>query len=500
VDRRALCIALALAACGGKKPAHTHDAGPGSGSGRAVIAAAPAVHLEERALGLPDAAGFQWRKRAGQDAFREARKAEGKGDWAGVVTACTAAIAKDPNHLEAQWLLAAALGQQGKLDELVVPLQAAVAGDLLRWGNSSLEHPAFHAFMQSPAGTAWAQRVAADREKLVTAFANAVVVISNGDLYAVDTSAPRWYRLTRTNGGVIAALPVGKKLAFVSRVAVGNQKHELGVGLIDLARAEATKPVAIGTVGPATVALGKQGFLVGAGKPLAWRSIGTDRKLEPVKDAKLTGPRLEMRTKSARLGSLPLANVTADWDSHGLASAMRLAPSARVVSVPVGLIDGNTAAWSPTKTHIAFIAQLDDGCTQSAAYVADAATGVALELARGHRLSLEWTADRTLAIASKDGVSLYSLDGAAPVPIAGAQRLAVPPSHPKCVATPDDPETDDDEAGSAEAPSEPDSEGDEAADKPADAATPADATKPNGAAKPTDATKSGAAKPTDATK
>ena len=61
----------------------------------------------------------------------------------------TTALAKDPNHLEAQWLLAAALGQQGKLDELVAPLQAAVAGDLLRWGNASLDHPAFHAFMQS---------------------------------------------------------------------------------------------------------------------------------------------------------------------------------------------------------------------------------------------------------------------------------------------------------------------------------------------------------------
>ncbi|HEY4176957.1 MAG TPA: hypothetical protein VGM90_09010 [Kofleriaceae bacterium] len=458
-----LAAALAVSGCGsGKKPvAHKDDA-----SVAAVPVDAPRVAMVERPLGMPDAASFLWRKRAGQDAFRDARKAESKGDWAGVVTACNAAIAKDPNHLEAQWLLAAALAQQGKLDELVAPLQAAVAGDLLRWGNASLTHPAFHAFMQSPAGEAWAQRVAADRDKLVTALANSVVVLANGDLYAVDVAAPRWYRLTRTNGGVIAALPAGKKLAFVSHVAVGNQKHELGVGLIDLARAEATKPVAIGTVGPATVALGKQGFLVGAGKPLAWRAIGTDRKLEPVaaKDAKLVGPRLDLRTKSARAASLPLANVTADWDAHGLASAMRLAPSNRVVSVPVGLIDGNTATWSPTKTHLAFIAQLDDACTQAAAYVTDASTGVAQELARssGHgRLSLQWTADRTLAIATNDGVSLYSLDGAT-TPIPGAQKLAVPPSHPKCVATPDDPEPDEDDAAaeppnSAE-PSEPDSD------------------------------------------
>ncbi|CAN5700673.1 hypothetical protein BH11MYX2_BH11MYX2_20850 [soil metagenome] len=432
-----LAVALAVSACGpGKKPvAHKDDAA----TAVAPAEAAP-VALAERPLGMPDAASFQWRKRAGQDAFRDARKAEAKGDWAAVVTACTTAIAKDPNHLEAQWLLAAALGQQGKLDALVAPLQAAVAGDLLRWGNSSLEHPAFHAFMQSPAGEAWAQRVAADREKLVAAFATSVVVLANGDLYAVDVSAPRWYRLTRTNGGVIAALPAGKKLAFVSRVATGNQKHELGVGLIDLARAEATKPLAIGTVGPATIGVGKQGFLVAAGKPLTWHALTADRKLEPVKDAKLVGPHLDLQTKSARAVALPLASVTADWDKNGLASAMRLAPSNRVVSVPVGLIDGNTAAWSPTKTHLAFIAQLDDGCTQAAAYVTDASTGVAQELARGHRLALQWTADRTLAISTGKDVALYSLDGAT-TPIVGAQKLAMPASRPRC-DEPDDPDED----------------------------------------------------------
>src|SRR4029079_12198382 len=103
--------------------------------------------------------------------------------------------------------------------------------------------------------------------------------------------------------------------------------------------------------------------------------------------ARPAGPWLDVAMKgTARLHALP-PNITADWDDQSLASAVRIGTSNRVVSVPSpGLIDGNSAAWSPDRAHLACVAQLDDHCAagavNTAAFVADAATGGAKELER----------------------------------------------------------------------------------------------------------------------
>ncbi len=68
---------------------------------------------------------FGWRKRGGQPAFRVARKAEDRDDWPRVVDACHEALAADPGHLDAAWLLAVALAKLGKLDR---GARAAAAG------------------------------------------------------------------------------------------------------------------------------------------------------------------------------------------------------------------------------------------------------------------------------------------------------------------------------------------------------------------------------------
>ncbi|HEY6177312.1 MAG TPA: hypothetical protein VIX73_22805, partial [Kofleriaceae bacterium] len=115
--------------------------------------------------------------------------------------------------------------------------------------------------------------------------------------------------------------------------------------------------------------------------------------------------------------------------------------SNRVVSVPSpGLIDGNTAAWSPDRVHVAFVAQLDDHCAagavNTAAFVADASTGATRELERAAGgIALEWLADRKLAIAGDRGVAIHSLDGgAAPILIDGAGGLIIPRERPRCTA------------------------------------------------------------------
>jgi len=147
-------VAFACACgCGGSSsapaPAHRDDAAS------APRDAAPPVEIAARPLGLPDLAAFGWRKRGGQPAFRAARKAEMKNDWATVVTTCKQVLAADPGHLEAAWLLAAGEAELGKLDAILPPLQLAAAGDFGKWGNASLELPAMQAFLATPAGEAW---------------------------------------------------------------------------------------------------------------------------------------------------------------------------------------------------------------------------------------------------------------------------------------------------------------------------------------------------------
>jgi hypothetical protein len=235
-------------------------------------------------------------------------------------------------------------------------------------------------------------------------------------------------------------------------------KRELAVGIVDLGKGHTTKGVATGTLGPITLAYSTKapvGFYVGAGSPKQTWRVWKAGKLDalPPKTTRPPGQRLEVKSKTARLYTLPVARVTADWDEHGLASAMRIGSSNKVVTVPSpGLIDGNSVTWSPDHSHLAFTAQLqaDAVCTpgspRAAAYTANAATGAAkllftpavdpAKIDRG--LAVEWMTDRTLLVASEQGVSIVSLDGAAAVPLTGATDLLTPRPRPRCQPAPED--------------------------------------------------------------
>lgn len=427
-----------------------------------------AVTLEPRPLGLPDLTAFGWRTRAGHAKFREARVAEGREDWPAAAAACRAALAADPTHLEASWLLAAALGRQGATTEILAPLQAAVAGDFGKWGTASLELPALAAFRATPTGKAWIHRVEEDRTAFAQAISRSTIVLAAGDLYAIDRDTQRWYRLTRTGGGVIGglAVPSARKLAYAARVVPrygkATKQRELAVGVVDLASGEVTRPAELGTKKHITIAYSAKapaGFYIQNSPPKpSWRRLEDDYKLValPAKTTRPPGPYLEVKSRSGSLTVLPLAGVVADWDDKGLASAIRLSGSNRIVSVPSpGLIDGNTAAWSPQKTHLAFVAQLDETCApgtvSAAAVVADAMTGKTIELVRATKgLAIEWISDRQLAVAADDGVALYDLDGAPVRTIEGAQKLVTPKKRTRCTEEPepeDDPAPDLEEAG-----------------------------------------------------
>jgi len=444
-------VALLLAGCGGQPTAPPPPKRDDAATIRPDAAPAQTV-TPARPLGLPDLEAWQWRSRGGHAAFRTARKAENRGDWAGVATACDQALAADPTNLEAAWLLAVANAKLGKLDAVSAPLQLAGAGDFGKWALASLDQPGLQPYLATPAGQAWQRRVQADRGPYLAALSRGLIVIAKGDLYAVADQ--RWYRLTRTYGGVVAALPPvhGHVLAFVTR---GKTSHKLAVGSVDLStgmttRAQPLAPVATQlaeTKEGSAIWIGQQGQ-----KPRVLTLAPGDQQglLVATKLARPSGAWLEVYASGGvRLHRVP-DKISADWDDQGLASAIRIATSNRVVTVP-GQIAGDSIVWSPDRNHLALIAQTSDHCDAATpsvtAYAIDTATGAASELARGHGLAIDWVGDRALAIAGDDGVKIRELTGAT-APLVGATNLVHPRFAPKCEALPTEApaETDDEPA------------------------------------------------------
>lgn len=446
------CAALACAwACGGR----SEPAPP-----RLEDAAAPVVEpadadVPERPLGLPDHAAFLWRKRGGHPAYRLARKAEASGQWEAVATTCRQALAADPGHLDAAWLYAVALAKLGKLDEVTAPLHTAVAGDFAKWGHASLEQPALAAYRDTPIGRAWQRRVEEDRAVFTAALARSLIVTAAGELYAYDPKGPRWHRLTHTWGAVLGGLrvPAEKRIVYVSRQrAKGRRDITLAAGIVDLARGRTLGAIELGTKGPLAVAYGPKkapGAWLGVRGPraTAWHVLEDSGKLSPLppRTQRPPGPWLEVIGKALRPRALPVRDITADFDDHGFASAIRIGRSNRILSVPSpGLIDGNSLAWSPDGAHLAFVAQLGDECgpdaQNAAAYVADATTGALRELERAARgLTVDWLSDGRPVIAGDRGVfTVDAADGATPVAIESADGLLVPRARPKCTPPDDD--------------------------------------------------------------
>jgi hypothetical protein len=429
--RAAALAALACAACS------SHDAGPPpkrDAAATAIAVGTATADLAARPLGAATADAFAWRARAGQPAFRAAQAAEASGAWPTAVAECETALAADPTHLDAAWLLAIAYAKTGALAKVADPLARAVAGDFGKWASASLDHPALREFLATPTGAAWQRRVAADRATYLAALARSIVVTVAGDLFAFDPSAPRWYRLSRTNGHVIGSFQAGRHLAFVTR-----GKGRVSVGAIDLDAGTSTHPVALTNANaPTTIVALADGMWIGQGAVA--HLLAFDGSVTTAKLPRPNGPALTISAAGhARVARLPIASITGDWDDQGTASAIRIATTGRVVSVPSpGVIAGNTIAWSPDRTRLAFVAQLVDQCTPGSAtvgaFVADAATAAIHELARGSGgLAIEWPDDRQLAIASGSGVELIAADDSAPhVAIVGATGLADPSFKARC--------------------------------------------------------------------
>src|SRR3569623_684275 len=429
----------ALGACGHSTgtpppPVPAKDAVPGKDAAVVEIPAQP--------LGLAQLSGFARRKRAGQPAFKAARKAENKNDWPTVAARCKEALAADPTHLEAAWLDAVALAKTNQPEGVLAPLITAGTGDFGKWALASLEQPALQTWLLTPSGAAWRRRVEQDRAPYLTAIGRGVVIASHGDLYAFDPETSRFLRLTRTYGGVVGALAMraNHRIAYVTHTKSGK----LGVGLVNLTTGRTSHAIAVSGAA-LRLAANPKGVAIRIGN--AWSVMDDDGHMKAL-PAQKPSEWLDVTGRTARLHRAAPDGVAGDFDDQGLASAVRISQTNRTLSVP-GQIDGSTIAWSPDRAHLAFVAQLDDSCTKpnamtAAAFVADPSTGHVDEIERASGgLAHEWIGDRELAITGDRGVERLDLGGAATV-IADADGLLSPKRRPRCApeaAGSDEPET-----------------------------------------------------------
>ncbi len=485
VARSAWLLALALScSCRSREaPPPSAVAATGeakSAAGAAVSpAAAPVAPAADLALGVAELVGLRWRERGGQEAFERARAAERRGDWAEMVKRCQDALLVDPSHLEASWLLAAGLSHLGRFSEVAAPLLVAVAGDPMKWALPALQLPFFARFWASGQGDGLRPWISALPPRLGAMLPRSVILLQRGRLLAFDPEERRLVPLTSRigiagalleeaggSGGAAKAVP--RRLAFVGKKRLaGGKKAELMLGVIDLqtgglvevALPEANRTELVFTAGVSPKLLVRvDAGGAASGKPASgWQELVVDQ-LAPASapTVKAVAARLEITGGRAERTRPPIAGVIADWDQAGMASALRLRRSNRLVAPPApALIDGQRVSWSPSQGALALVASLED-CERelapgkgnkptapprrSVAFVVDPITGAAREVAHSTGvLELAWISDSLLAVASDRGVELFELSTAAAtsvVRLEGDLSLGVPLRASRCAAEP----------------------------------------------------------------
>src|ERR1043165_7840906 len=190
-------VALTVAGCG-----HKSDS---PGKARDDAAGPPPAPLAMPVLGVDQIRRFNYSYDAGSAAHEKAVVAYRKKDWAQVRTQSESAIGKDPMHLAAHRLLAAALAQTGEPAAAVDHLVTALAADYLQYA-PTLDDDDLKSFMASPHGQSVAALAARIREEYDRRIA--------GGLWLVGRRSP--YRPPK-DLGVQTSTSRGEGYAFAPR-------------------------------------------------------------------------------------------------------------------------------------------------------------------------------------------------------------------------------------------------------------------------------------------
>lgn len=433
----ALAIAL-LAACGKKSDLHKDDAG-----GR--LAVAP---IALPALGVDRVGRFNFIYGDGARDYEKAAASAKKRDWAAVRASCEAALAKDPQHLDAQWLLGQALAQSGEHAAAADHVEAALAADYYRYGPELATDADFKDFLATAHGqavTALAQQI---RDEYARRIAPALWLIGRrsvfrwpdkpgvqtatprGEVYAYDRESKRYFRLTHTEhqvAGFVKA-PGGREIAVLGFDKIdrsGDPAPPLlaraWVEVVDTTDGKSAGPRA--QLAPARmVALGYGAgdqVLIGAAPATGRWTLGptevssldrTTGKLTKVSSAPPV-PRIEVTLDEAHVVRAP-TGVEAAWSAlpgpsgDPTTATLKVTGGAAIQVPESGLAGQSTVAVAPEGARVAFATAVDP-CAKDTApslYVADAKTAALKHVltARSH-FATRWIEGGVLAYEDGDG-------------------------------------------------------------------------------------------------
>jgi hypothetical protein len=440
--------ALALG-CGNKAeaPARTKD--------DAATGPSAAPLAMPSALGVDQVKRFNFIYDAGAPAYDKAIAAYRKKDWAAVRTQAEAAIGKDPMHLGAHRLLAAALAQTGEPAAAVDHLVTAIAADYLQYA-PTLGEDDLKSFVASPHGQAVAALAAKIHDEYTRRTASALWLVarrspfawprtlgvqpstSRGELYAFDRESRRYLRLTHTDHQLVGFVrpAAGAEVAVVGFDKI-DRKSTTGDGGADasadapplFARAwvqvidTATwKPITqrIHLAGAREVSIGYAAgdqLLVATapatgrwtvGAPVVSSVDRTTGKLTKVTTA-LPATYVVISLDESHLARVPDGAVAA-WTGEPPVTASLKAAAAghdKPIQIPEsGQASQASIAIAPDAAHLAF-ATAADPCAKDAApslYVADTRTGTVKHLLSARsRFANHWLDATTLAYEDGDG-------------------------------------------------------------------------------------------------
>lgn len=433
---RIAVLILVLVACG--------KGGDKNGAKKDAPMAPVASPISLPPLGVDKIARFSFVYDAGATAYGKARDAAKKKDWAEARKQCEAALAKDPNHLDAHRLLGIALAQTGENAAAVDHLVAAIAGDFYQYGDVAAE-PDLKDFLATQHGQAVAQLAAQIRDEYAKRVKSGLWLVgrrspfkwppkpgvqsgySRGELYAYDRESKRYFRLTHTDHQVAGFMrnKSGTEVAILGYDKVDKPAVDTSPPLLARAWVQAFDPTEwkqttprINLPSARAVALyyGDGDQLLVATAPAAqrwtlgdWAAQSVDRttgKLTKVAGA-LRAPRIELTLDEGRVvPPAAIDGVQAAWTGDP-PRAPELAVGPTKIAVPEsGQAAHETVALAPGGAELAFATAVDP-CSKDTApslYVATTKTGALKHLLTAQsRFATRWIDPATLAYEDGDG-------------------------------------------------------------------------------------------------
>jgi hypothetical protein len=383
---------------------------------------------------------FAFNDSPGRDDFRKAQQKYKTSDWAQVKHWCEDAIARDPMHLDAHWLLAGALAQTGDLAGAVEHVDIAIAADDYHYA-PLLTTTDLKPLMASPYGkmvadldariaAEYARRAAAellvvarDQPPLRVTPAGTHAAPPRGEVYAYDQPTRRYLRLSHTDHAVAGFVrgPSGA-IAMLGYDRVDRSKDDadppqLAHGWVLVISPDGKKlgePVVLPTARQLSLGYGAGDQLV-AGVAQAvdrWRladptALAVD--VAAAKVAPIAGPlpvdRIAITADDGELLRAPDAEVHATWNG-GLAPSLEVGGDA--IAVPEsGQATAAGLAVARDKAHVALVTFVDP-CGKAALpslYVADTkAKSLHHIVTAASRFDARWLDNATLAYEDGDAI------------------------------------------------------------------------------------------------